>query len=95
MMYDLTTLSGVEVEFGTEVVDMDVEEPSVTLADGRQIRADFIVGADGPFGLTRQRVVGYKEEPEYGPHSTYSYVVAFFFRVIAILTIIQFYCQNG
>lgn len=77
MMLDLIILSGVEVEFGTEVVDMDVESevPSVTLADGRQIRADFIVGADGPFGLTRQKVVGYKEDPVYGPHSTYSCVI--------------------
>lgn len=72
MMYDLTTQAGVDVQFGSEAVDLDVDAPAVTLADGRRIAADFIVGADGPFGLTREKVVGHKEEPEIGPYATYS-----------------------
>ena len=72
MMYDLVEEAGIKVDFGSEVTDIDTEAPAVSLADGRCINADLIVGADGPLGITRQNVVGHKEELEIGPYATYS-----------------------
>lgn len=77
MMYDLVEKAGIKVEFGSEVTGIDVEAPAVSLADGRWINVDLIIGADGPLGVTRQNVVGHKEEPEIGPYATYSWVSTF------------------
>ena len=72
MTDELAAFAGVKVEYSSEVVDVDVEEGTVTLADGRRITADLIVGADGPYSIARQAIVGEKEEFEIGPYCTYS-----------------------
>lgn len=72
MTRELLTLAGVKVECRTEVVDVDAEDGTVQLANGRRITADLIVGADGPHSIARQAIVGYKEEIEIGPFCTYS-----------------------
>ena len=72
MTHELVALAGIKVEYSSEVVSVDDESGTVTLADGRQITADLIVGADGPYSVARQAIVGEKEELEIGPYCTYS-----------------------
>ncbi|EJD05380.1 FAD/NAD-binding domain-containing protein [Fomitiporia mediterranea MF3/22] len=75
MIYDITVASGVNVEYNGEVVDVDVDKPSVTLASGRKLRADIIVGADGATSIVREKLVGRKENHRPGPLNGYTYTV--------------------
>ena len=72
MTHELAALAGVKVEYSSKVVDVDVKEGTVTLADGRRITADLIVGADWPYSIARQAIAEEKEEFEIGPYCTYS-----------------------
>ena len=63
---------GVRVDFNTEVVAVHqgtdkVPNPSVSLANGEVITADFLIGADGPRSIVRPVVLGRpdKAEPSY------------------------------
>lgn len=49
---------GVEVRRGAGVIDVagDVRGPTVTLADGEQVRADLVVGADGVHSRVRTAI---------------------------------------
>lgn len=44
---DIAVNGGARVLFEQHVVKLDEHKPSVTLADGTVMEADFIVGADG------------------------------------------------
>ena len=72
MVLEITQASGVEIIYGVKVEDVDEEEPSVKLADGRVIRADLIVGADGMNSIVREKIVGEPWTPEYGTFSNFS-----------------------
>lgn len=41
--------AGVEVQFDREVLSVDGDPASVTFADGSQLQADLLIGADGKF----------------------------------------------
>lgn len=71
MIRELATRSGVQIDYDVSVVDVDVSAPSVLLNDGERLRADMVVGADGRFSLTRERLVGRKEKHSIGPYTTY------------------------
>lgn len=53
MLYKLAIDSGVQVEFGKIIMDVDAESPSVTLLDGSVIDGDVIVGVYGESSLVR------------------------------------------
>ncbi len=53
MLYGLAVDSGVKVEFGKTVLDVDAASPSVTLLDGSVINGDVIVGVYGESSLVR------------------------------------------
>ena len=57
-MYNTAKALGAQVRTGAEIVDIDPFKPSVTLRGGEVLSADVVVGADGPYGLTRQSLVG-------------------------------------
>jgi salicylate hydroxylase len=63
--------AGIEMNVGCEVVAFDEDKPSITLADGREIFADLIVGADGIKSKTRELVLGFKDAPKSSGYSCY------------------------
>ena len=52
---------GAEVRFDAKVAELDVEEHEVTLASGETISADVLVGADGEYGVSREALLGRKD----------------------------------
>lgn len=63
--------AGVEILMGHEVVAFDEDKPSVTFADGREIEADLIVGADGIKSKTRELVLGFDDLPKSSGYSCF------------------------
>lgn len=63
--------AGMEVLMGTEVVGFDEEGPSVTLAGGRVVEADVVVGADGIKSRARELVLGFKDHPRSSGYSCF------------------------
>ncbi|KAH8110329.1 FAD/NAD-binding domain-containing protein [Phellopilus nigrolimitatus] len=74
MIFDIAVKSGARVDFNTEVVDVNIHEPSVLLASGERLYADIIVGADGAQSLVREYMTG-GETHEVGPCTGFSYSV--------------------
>ena len=72
LILDITIASGVKVDFGVKVVDVDISEPSVTLASGTKLYANVIVGAEGTESIVRERIVGGREELRPGPYTGYT-----------------------
>lgn len=54
MLYDFAIELGAEVRVNVAVSSVDGDSNQVTLASGEVLKADVIVGADGPDGLTRR-----------------------------------------
>jgi len=48
---------------GCRVVAYDQDKPSITLEDGREIKCDVIIGADGIKSLCREAVLGIDSKP--------------------------------
>lgn len=46
-LYDRALATGVTVDFGQSVKEVDVDKPSVTLEDGSSLDCDLLIGADG------------------------------------------------
>lgn len=67
ILYDLNVKSGVQIQFGAEVIEVNLETPYVTLDSGMRIYGDIIVGADGPMSVVRRRMDGGEIRP--GPYT--------------------------
>ena len=78
MLYELCINSGVEISNNSPVVDVDLARPSVLLQTGEWLAADIVIGADGPYSLVRERIVGRKEHHRAGPFTGYSSVPLLF-----------------
>jgi salicylate hydroxylase len=63
--------AGVEIIMGHEVVAFDESKPSVLFADGQEIEADVIVGADGIKSRARELVLGFKDHPRSSGYSCF------------------------
>ncbi|KLO08870.1 FAD/NAD(P)-binding domain-containing protein [Schizopora paradoxa] len=78
MLYNLAIDSGVKVEFGKIIMDVDAEGPSVTLFDGSVIHGDVIVGVYGESSLVRPLLEkDLDTEEEEGEENDYFAVVLF------------------
>ena len=64
MLYNLAVRSGIAVEFGCRVVAVNTDGPSVTLADGRELHADLVIGAAGLRSSVRPTLFGNRKEVE-------------------------------
>lgn len=60
------------MDFGAEVVDVDISEPSVLLGNGERLYGNIIIGAEGTESIVREWIVGYQEELKVGPYTSYS-----------------------
>lgn len=63
--------AGVLIHMGHEIVSFDEDRPSVTFADGREVEADVIVGADGIKSKARELVLGFTDKPKSSGYSCY------------------------
>ena len=67
ILHDLNVKSGVRIDYGVEIVDVNLEKPYVTLESGEQICGDIVVGADGPRSIVRRKMDG--AEIREGPYT--------------------------
>ena len=59
VIINYATELGVEMRFGTKVIDyIDDEHVGVVASDGERILGDVVLAADGPRSLARQKVLG-------------------------------------
>ena len=63
--------AGIPILMNHEVVAFDDSKPSMTLSDGREIKADVIVGADGIKSNARELVLGFKDHPRSSGYSCF------------------------
>ena len=63
--------AGIEIFMGHEVVAFDEIKPSLTLADGQEVEAGVIVGADGIKSRARELVLGFKDHPRSSGYSCF------------------------
>lgn len=63
LLYDAALSRGVEIRLCAPVASIDAYERCVVLESGEKLRADVIIGADGPEGISRREVVEEPEEP--------------------------------
>jgi len=63
--------AGVGILMGHEVVAFDESKPSITLADGQEVPADVVVGADGIKSRARELVLGFKDHPRSSGYSCF------------------------
>lgn len=52
-LHEIAEELGAELNYGIKVVDVNLEEKTVTLENGQVIQGDIIVGADGADGISR------------------------------------------
>jgi len=55
---------GIPIHMGSNVVEYDEDAPSIKLSDGRVIKADVIVAADGIKSTARELVLGFEDKPK-------------------------------
>lgn len=72
---DRTIAAGAEVRLGVTVADLvdDSSAVDVTFSDGRQERFDIVIGADGVYSDTRQRIMPNAPGPEFTGQSVWRY----------------------
>ena len=72
-MYEIAVNAGVRVEFNCKVMAVDPDTPSVTLASGRKVYGDIVIGTDGDQSLVRKLMLDEDEEEEMvqGPWTGY------------------------
>ncbi|KAI0018141.1 salicylate hydroxylase [Xylariomycetidae sp. FL0641] len=63
--------AGIEIHMGSEVVAYDESKPSVAFADGREVAADVVIGADGIKSRARELVLGFEDAPKSSGYSCY------------------------
>ncbi|KAI0796189.1 hypothetical protein C8Q75DRAFT_365740 [Abortiporus biennis] len=76
LLHELAVSAGAKVDFNAEVTAVtpgDPEQPTVTLASGEVIKADMVVGADGPLSIVRKLAFDPEEEPEAVPEGMVAY----------------------
>jgi salicylate hydroxylase len=57
ILYDAALEAGVQILLGTPIKNVDENGPSVLLKSGQELKADFIVGADGVRSRTRTSIM--------------------------------------
>lgn len=74
MLYRIAISAGARISFGCPVKSVDPDAPSVTLANGRKLYGDLIIGADGDKSVVRKALDGGDEEEDDDIYTTYMYV---------------------
>lgn len=63
-LYDRAKDLGVEFNFGTRVVEVDMDAGLVTSAAGLEFQGDLVIGADGIWSRCREVLLGKQDYPE-------------------------------
>ena len=66
LLHDAAISCGARIRMNTAVRSIDPYKRTVTLQSGEVLRADVIVGADGPYGMTRREIDRMIGEPKRG-----------------------------
>lgn len=74
MLHDAAVKAGAIVQFDAGVVNVETYPPRVTLTDQNVLKADLIIGADGPRSITRRTLFG-EERIKLEGHSLFTAVV--------------------
>ncbi|KAI5921190.1 salicylate hydroxylase [Camillea tinctor] len=61
----------IEICMGREIVGYDESKPSVIFADGTEVTADVVVGADGIKSRARELVLGFEDAPKSSGYSCF------------------------
>ncbi|KAF8071521.1 hypothetical protein FPV67DRAFT_878314 [Lyophyllum atratum] len=75
LLRDVALSCGAEIRLDAKVVVIDPYNRTARLESGEELRADIIVGADGPGGLARRELHEQEEQVELGVMSMYSTTV--------------------
>jgi flavin-dependent dehydrogenase len=57
-LYEKASERGAEIRFGTQVAEVSSQDVLITLASGKKLVADVVVGADGPSSVVRKGITG-------------------------------------
>ena len=74
MLYRIAKNAGARIRFGCPVASVDPEAPSATLANGKKVYGDIIIGADGDKSVVRKALDGGDDEEDDDIYTTYLYV---------------------
>ncbi|KAG2145125.1 hypothetical protein DEU56DRAFT_788922 [Suillus clintonianus] len=75
MLYREAIAAGARISFNTPVAKVHANPPRVQLQDGTVLKADMIIGADGPRSTVREAVVGWPSEEVPEGHSAYVAII--------------------
>lgn len=71
MLYRAAINAGARITYGATVTSVHANPPRVELHDGTVLKADMVVGADGPRSTVREAVGGWSSEEVPEGHSAY------------------------
>lgn len=75
-LVDAAVAAGCVIEYGCTFTSIDFSAPAVTVADGRVLEADLIVGADGEGSQCRALLLGRPDPPFHFGHKVFSCQIA-------------------
>ncbi|OJA10682.1 hypothetical protein AZE42_01049 [Rhizopogon vesiculosus] len=71
MLHRAAVSAGARITYNTPVAKVHANPPRVELQDGTVLKADMVIGADGPRSTVREAVVGWQDEEVPQGHSAY------------------------
>jgi salicylate hydroxylase len=71
MLYRAAVNAGARITYGATVTKVHANPPRAELQDGTILKADMVIGADGPQSIVREAVVGWPCEEVPEGHSAY------------------------
>lgn len=61
-LFNLVRKSDVEIKEGTVVIDIDLFDSKVITKEGNEIKADYVIGADGANSVIRKKIIAKRDD---------------------------------
>lgn len=71
MLHRAAVSAGARITYNAPVAKVHADPPRVELQDGTILKADMVIGADGPRSTVREAIVGQQDEEIPEGHSAY------------------------